>query len=209
MSASEWQAAMALQKLTPTQLEMRRRRRERREQRRSQFIGQPCTSAYGGKGDKAFEDCEDWCLETKVSHCRYCKCRGCKHCHDNLALPEWVYNTPAEMQCASFGICLNTTTYPLCLSVWRGEAFDGAPLVWSRCRPNATGHQQRWTLSPDSEGSVVASRTLFRIELVPTRAALTGEQQEQPTRPLCVAAPMAWRRPHGYGSAQRLRQPPL
>ena len=145
--------------------------------RRSEWLGQPCTSIYAEQGDKAFEDCEDWCLESKVSHCRYCKCRGCKHCHGDLSLPDWVYNTPAEMQCASFGICLNTTTYPLCLSVWRGEVFDGAPVVWSRCRTDVKRHQQ-WALpaADAADGS-------FRVQLRGSDAT-HGES-------LCVAAPSA------------------
>ena len=156
---------------------MRRQRRARRELRRSEWLGQPCTSIYAEQGDKAFEDCEDWCLESKVSHCRYCKCRGCKHCHGDLSLPDWVYNTPAEMQCASFGICLNTTTYPLCLSVWRGEVFDDAPVVWSRCRTDVKRHQQ-WALpaADAADGS-------FRVQLRGSDAT-HGES-------LCVAAPSA------------------
>ena len=108
---------------------------------------------------------------------RYCKCRGCKHCHGDLSLPDWIYNTPGEMQCASFGICLNTTTYPLCLSVWRGEVHDGAAAVWSRCRTDVREHQQ-WLLAPDD------ALGTFRVQL-------RGRPDQGNAEPLCVAAPVA------------------
>lgn len=178
---AEWNAAMRSQKLTPRQLGLRKKRRERLKARRSQWMGQSCASVYTGKGDKTFEDCEDWCDEGKIGHCRYCKCRGCKHCHGDLSLPDWIYNTPGEMQCASFGICLNTTTYPLCLSVWRGEVHDGAAVVWSRCRSDVCEHQQ-WQLRPAVDGGGGAARgDAFRVELA----------SSSQTEPLCVAAPVA------------------
>ena len=88
-----------------------------------------------------------------------------------------TYYGSTHYRCASFGICLNTTTYPLCLSVWRGEVFDGAPVVWSRCRTDVKRHQQ-WALPATEvhDGS-------FRVQLRGSDAT-HGEA-------LCVAAPSA------------------
>ena len=155
--------------------------------RRSEWLGQPCTSIYAEQGDKAFEDCEDWCLESKVSHCRYCKCRGCKHCHGDLSLPDWVLGGSTEQQCAAFGLCANASlTYPLCLSVWKGEARDGAPPVWSRCRTDVYAHQQ-WRRSPRpvEGGAAAAAAAPFALEHAGRRKAGTGNEG-----PLCVAAPL-------------------
>jgi hypothetical protein len=59
---------------TPTQLQKFDRRRESRLRRRAPSLGQPCTSAYQKPhklDDKPYEDCEDWCDDSKVNHCRY------------------------------------------------------------------------------------------------------------------------------------------
>lgn len=142
---------------TPAQLDKFRRRRESRLKRRAPSLGQPCTSAYQKPhklDDKSYEDCEDWCDDSKVNHCRYCKCRGCDFCHGDLSLPDWALHMGTADQCAAFGMCTNASSYPLCLSVWRGELEEGAPLVWSRCRKDVFVHQQ-WTLqsSPSAEAA--------------------------------------------------------
>ena len=49
----------------------------------------------------------------------------------------------ANLQCKTFGLCnASLASAPLCLSVWRGEVHDGAPLVWARCRNDVYAHQQ-------------------------------------------------------------------
>ena len=60
---------------------------------------------------------------------------------------------------------------------WRGEVFDGAPVVWSRCRTDVKRHQQ-WALpaADAADGS-------FRVQLRGSDAT-HGES-------LCVAAPSA------------------
>ena len=150
-------------------------------------MGQACSSIHqgGGKtgGDKTYEDCEDWCDEGKIGHCRYCKCRGCKHCHGDLSLPDWVLGGSAQQQCASFGLCGNASlTYPLCLSVWRGEVHEGAPLVWSRCRTDMFKHQQ-WKRVPSEAG--------FLLQHAEEKRADGGTER------LCVAAPLPTRLLHG------------
>jgi hypothetical protein len=185
--------------LSPEEVERRRKRKEWRLARRSSFMGQTCVSIHQTSkgGDKKYEDCEDWCAEAKVGHCRYCKCRGCKHCHGDLSLPDWVFGAAADQQCAAFGLCANqSVTYPLCLSVWKGEVHEGAPMVWSRCRTDRFAHQQwqrvpaslKWPSSPLAGRSVDQPHRegIFMLQngpVIGSSAAGTGE-------PLCVAAPM-------------------
>ena len=98
-----------------------------------------------------------------TNHCRFCKCRGCKHCHGDLSLPDWATDAA------------NASTKPLCLSVWRGEVYEGAPLVWARCRRDVTTHQ-RWA----AEGGGGAGAAF----------ALRHDPEGAPAGPpLCVAVP--------------------
>ena len=160
------------------ELERRRRRRAWRLGRRSRFVGQACTSIYQSLKvgpDIKVEDCEDWCDETKVNHCRYCKCRGCNHCHGDLDLPDWVLGATAEQRCAGFGICNQSLTFPHCLSIWRGHVYEGAPVVWSRCRVDSFAHQQ-W------KRASVAHQPGFLLQ----HAGGNGGGE-----PLCVAAPIS------------------
>ena len=146
--------------------------------RRSRFVGQACTSIYHSLKvgpDIKVEDCEDWCDETKVNHCRYCKCRGCNHCHGDLDLPDWVLGATAEQRCAGFGICNQSLTFPHCLSIWRGHVYEGAPVVWSRCRVDSFAHQQ-W------KRASVAHQPGFLLQ----HAGGNGGGE-----PLCVAAPIS------------------
>ena len=82
----------------------------------------------------------------------------------------------------SFGLCGNASlTYPLCLSVWRGEVHEGAPLVWSRCRTDMFQHQQ-WKRPPSHPaGSPSAG---FVLQHAAEKRADGGSE------PLCVAAPL-------------------
>ena len=148
---------------TPKQLEKRRIRLASRLRRRSEWWGQPCDSDFAADGDKTYEDCEEWCDQSKIGHCRFCKCRGCKHCHGDLSLPDWATDAA------------NASTKPLCLSVWRGEVYEGAPLVWARCRRDVTTHQ-RWA----AEGGGGAG-SAFSLRHDPEGAPAGA--------PLCVAVP--------------------
>ena len=175
-----------------------------RQERRSSFIGQACSSIYQNQGDKATEDCEDWCDESKLGQCRYCKCRGCKHCH--LSADDWALETDETTQCTPFGLCTNgslTYRYPLCLSVWKGEIHEGAPLVWSRCRSDQYENQQFRRVHPVSldplagaspahasglAGASPASRPSedFVLQLGASRSS----SSTSPVEPLCLAVPM-------------------
>ena len=156
-------------------------------------MGAACTSIYSNKGDKSTEDCQEWCSASKIGHCRYCKCRGCKHCHGDLSLPDWILSERPDgsnqnLQCKHYGLCnLVTAKEPLCLSVWRGLLHAGAPLVWSRCRDDVTAHQQwlpRSVRFLDAPGTAQLGEE-FLLSISPT--AVMGAPQE----PLCVAAPVA------------------
>lgn len=186
----------------------RRARKRYRLKRRSSFIGQPCVSAYHDQGDKKSEDCEDWCDESKIGHCRYCKCRGCKHCHGDLSLPDWIFGADASLQCSAFGLCANgTVTYPLCLSVWKGEIHDGAPLVWARCRNDVYAHQQWHKVGLRANGDDVDARERgddergeglgtapFMLQLgarPPQGGGGVAESGHNPSHgPFCAAVPM-------------------
>ena len=50
---------------TPKQLEKRRIRLASRLRRRSEWWGQPCDSDFAADGDKTYEDCEEWCDQSK------------------------------------------------------------------------------------------------------------------------------------------------
>ena len=184
--------------LSAPELERRQKRRQWRLRRQSSFMGQACTSIHQtSKGlDKTYEDCEDWCDEGKIGHCRYCKCRGCKHCHGDLSLPDWVFGAPADQQCAAFGLCANqTVTYPLCLSVWKGETHEGAPLVWSRCRTDRYAHQQwRRVVVPMGSADSGPTAESFLLENGPVEGNHANDVHVQggqsAAEQLCVAAPM-------------------
>jgi hypothetical protein len=132
--------------LTPKQLlETRRRQQVRRKRRRSRFVGQPCTSAT--KGDTKFEDCEGWCDQGKIGHCKMCKCRGCVSCHQEEqtpAQPERPLNAIAagQHECELNGLCLNSSSSVrrLCLSVPGGRLQEGA-----RARPQPNPLASRYT----------------------------------------------------------------
>lgn len=128
-------------------------------------------------------------VHARPALCLTGKCRGCKHCHGDLSLPDWVLGGSQAQQCAAFGLCANASlTYPLCLSVWRGTVHDGAPLVWSRCRTDVYSHQQ-WRRRPigaeddATGGAAAAADAPFVLERVVSDAS-SGEE------PLCVAAPV-------------------
>jgi hypothetical protein len=98
-------------------------------------------------------------------------------------LPDWVLGGSADAQCAAFGLCTNASlTYPLCLSAWRGEVGEAAPLVWSRCRTDVYAHQQWRRVRADADGASPAF--LLAHGERPTAA---------PAEPLCVAAPLPTR----------------
>ena len=103
--------------------------------------------------------------------------------HGDLALPDWVLGGSAEAQCAAFGLCSNASlTYPLCLSAWRGEVGEAAPLVWSRCRTGVYAHQQWRRVQPVvPAGGASASSFLLAHGERPSAAH---------AEPLCVAAPL-------------------
>ena len=69
-------------------------------------LNRPCHSEYknrGDRGDKLREDCETWC-RAKPAHCRMCKCRACRVCHNgSAALPVWA--SGAYSRCQRFGEC--------------------------------------------------------------------------------------------------------
>ena len=85
------------------------------------------------QGDKTVEDCEEWCDESKIGHCKHCKCRGCKHCHGDLAMPDWVLQGKpsamlSKLQCDTFGLCnMSLVSSPLCLSVRPAHCAHDAP----------------------------------------------------------------------------------
>ena len=84
-------------------------------------------------------------------------------------------------QCAAFGLCANASlTYPLCLSVWKGEIAEGGPVVWSRCRTDVYAHQQ-WQRREVHGGGAAGGGSTFAIE----HAGSTDG-----AAPLCVAVPL-------------------
>ena len=172
--------------LSEAEKERRRKRKQMRLRRRSKFVGQQCSSIYKTEGDKATEDCEDWCDESKIGHCRYCKCRGCNFCHGDLSLPDWIFGADPSVQCAAFGLCANgTITYPLCLSVWKGEIHEGAPLVWSRCRKDVYRHQQ-WLQVPQLGVGATERPVALQLAGFGADAGPSSRNAE----PLCAAVPM-------------------
>ena len=84
-------------------------------------------AAADGMGDKKVQDCEPWCKPaSKLAHCRYCKCRACRGCH-NVSLeqlPEWALDS--FPRCVSFGKCDDWNDK---LGEWRRHS----PLGGARC----------------------------------------------------------------------------
>mmetsp|Transcript_4043 Transcript_4043/g.8637 ORF Transcript_4043/g.8637 Transcript_4043/m.8637 type:complete len:204 (-) Transcript_4043:44-655(-) len=50
-------------------------------------------------------DCEEWCSNSTIDHCKFCKCRGCSSCY-TLPLPSWTRANPVAVQaaCSQFGM---------------------------------------------------------------------------------------------------------
>eukprot|EP00316_Scyphosphaera_apsteinii_P016907 CAMPEP_0119336070 /NCGR_PEP_ID=MMETSP1333-20130426/91076_1 /TAXON_ID=418940 /ORGANISM="Scyphosphaera apsteinii, Strain RCC1455" /LENGTH=201 /DNA_ID=CAMNT_0007346793 /DNA_START=1 /DNA_END=606 /DNA_ORIENTATION=+ len=68
----------------------------------ARHLGQLCTSRI--KGDVTVSDCEAWCRNSSMDHCRFCKCRGCIACYE-LPPPPWTTANPIGLRkgCAEFG----------------------------------------------------------------------------------------------------------
>lgn len=121
-----------------------------------------CTAGHvGGRPpDKPFQDCESWCRPAlRRLHCGKCKCRACRDCSDK---PEH-----ADEQFAAAD--KHAPPDGLCLSVFRDDPLDGAPLVFTPCLappstfPREAGswqrqRQQRWRLASRLHGGETESR---------------------------------------------------
>ena len=119
-----------------------------------------CNSATlgGAVPDKPVQDCESWCRpERKPRHCLKCKCVACRGCaakEDQLssALPSRL---PKAQKLTG-----------LCLSVWRDDALDGAPLTFAPCEVGTwqRRQQQRWTVVADApRGEGLDAVDTFRV----------------------------------------------
>ena len=132
-------------------------------------VGQSCDSDFAADGDKTYEDCEEWCDQSKIGHCRFCKCRGCKHCRRPLA-PR-LGDRRGERELAP--------ALPLRLA---RRGLRGAPLVWARCRRDVTTHQ-RWA----AEAAAAPARR--------SPSATTPRARRRAPLVAVPARPTSWRGP--------------
>uniref|UniRef100_A0A7S0NS75 Uncharacterized protein n=1 Tax=Calcidiscus leptoporus TaxID=127549 RepID=A0A7S0NS75_9EUKA len=101
----------------------RRRARLLRRLRRVSLkhIGTPCASSI--EGDLHYAECEGWCSNSSMDHCKFCKCRGCRSCYE-LPMPSWAHSSPLALlsTCTLFGeaVCNRTANFNLELQqAWR------------------------------------------------------------------------------------------
>ena len=129
-------------------------------------------TALSARHDKAVRDCEAWCRPSnRRRHCRACKCQACTGCtgtgsaaggnsngttKDGGATAASSNGRAAEGQAADgqttdgellFGLHDWSIPRPggsqLCLSVWKDDPLDGAPLTFAPCERARRGRGRR------------------------------------------------------------------
>jgi hypothetical protein len=89
-----------------------------------------------------------------------------------------------------------TTAVPQCLTVWRGAASEGTPLVWSDCRTDRFAHQQ-WRRVPSA--AAAAKSVLSAAPVPPLNGSFLlehgggADRNGSKDEPLCVAVPLPTR----------------